>query len=50
MTEETTEKPTTQKQAAAPRTPAAPKASPRPRRKLLPLIVVVLGVAAFFIW
>src|SRR5580692_10891715 len=40
MPEETNAKP------AAPR----PAAAPRPRRKLLPLIVVVLGVAAFFIW
>lgn len=30
--------------------PPKPAASPRSRRKLLPLIVVVLGVAAFFIW
>ena len=30
--------------------PAAPPPAPKPRRKLLPLIIVVLGVAAFFIW
>ena len=29
---------------------AARPSVPRPRRKVLPLIVVVLGVAAFFIW
>jgi HlyD family secretion protein len=29
---------------------AAPAKSPRPRRRLFPLIVVLLGVAAFFIW
>src|ERR1700685_629217 len=40
MTEEKTEK----------QAPPKPAAAPRPRRKLLPLIVVVLGVAAFFIW
>jgi HlyD family secretion protein len=27
-----------------------PASTPRPRRRVLPLIVVVLGVAAFFIW
>ena len=36
--------------AAAPSSRVAPPSSPRPRRKLFPLIVVVLGVAAFFIW
>jgi HlyD family secretion protein len=46
MTEETTEKQTAANKAAQPRPPA----TPRPRRKVLPLIVVVLGVAAFFIW
>jgi len=35
---------------AAPSSPQAPPSSPRPRRKVLPLIVVALGVAAFFIW
>ena len=40
MAEEKTEKQTASKPAAA----------ARPRRKLIPLIVVVLGVAAFFIW
>src|ERR1700685_1781280 len=40
MTEEKTEK----------QAPPKPAAAPRPRRKLLPLIVVVLAVAAFFIW
>src|SRR5580658_6615441 len=34
---------------AAPPT-SSPPPSTRPRRKILPLIVVVLGVAAFFIW
>jgi HlyD family secretion protein len=50
-----TEQETEPKATAAPsrgQTPAAPASppSPRPRRKVLPLIVVVLGVAAFFIW
>src|SRR3984885_11907845 len=31
-------------------TPVVPPSSPRPRRRLFPLIVVVLAVAAFFIW
>jgi HlyD family secretion protein len=30
--------------------PQAPRSSPRPRRKVFPLVVVALGVAAFFIW
>jgi HlyD family secretion protein len=30
--------------------PPAPKPAPKPRRKIFPLIIVVLGVAAFFIW
>jgi HlyD family secretion protein len=35
----------------APSSPqAVPQASPRSRRKLIPLMLVVLGVAAFFIW
>jgi HlyD family secretion protein len=44
MTEEITEKQPEQ------RTTPAKSPSPRPRRRALPLIVVVLGVAAFFIW
>jgi HlyD family secretion protein len=35
----------TEQQTAPPQPPA-----PKPRRKLFPLIIVVLGVAAFFIW
>jgi len=50
MTEETTEKQTAPKTTAAPSSPAAAPSSSRPRRKVFPLIVVVLGVAAFFIW
>jgi HlyD family secretion protein len=55
MTEQETEPKTTaapslgQTHAAA-ASPQAPRSSPRPRRKVLPLIVVALGVAAFFIW
>jgi HlyD family secretion protein len=30
--------------------PAPPPAAARPRRKIFPLIIVILGVAAFFIW
>src|SRR5580698_795485 len=45
MTEQKTEP-----KPAAPSSQASPAKSPRPRRKILPLIVVVLGVAAFFIW
>jgi len=49
MTEqETAPKTAAPTKAAAP--PAARPTSPRPRRKVLPLIVVVLAVAAFFIW
>src|SRR5580704_7915407 len=51
MTEEPTEKPKAPTSSNA--TPPAPAPSPssaRPRRKVFPLIVVVLGVAAFFIW
>jgi len=49
MTEqETAPKTSAPTKAAAP--PAARPTSPRPRRKVLPLIVVVLAVAAFFIW
>jgi HlyD family secretion protein len=55
MTEETTQKTAEKPPAPAPRKtpdapPSVPPASARPRRKLLPLILVVLGVAAFFIW
>ena len=59
MTNETTEqetKPKTTAAASQEQTPAAPSprnappSSQRPRRKVLPLIVVALGVAAFFIW
>jgi HlyD family secretion protein len=60
MTNETTEQETKLQAtaAAAPeQTPAAPssprvapRSSQRPRRKVLPLMVVALGVAAFFIW
>jgi HlyD family secretion protein len=59
MTNETTDQETKttvaasqeQTPAAAPSSPrVAPPSSPRPRRKVLPLIVVVLGVAGFFIW
>jgi HlyD family secretion protein len=56
MTEQETE-PKPNAAASQGQTPAAPSShqagrpsTPRPRRKLLPLIVVVLGVAAFFIW
>jgi HlyD family secretion protein len=49
-----TEQETAPKTTAAPTRPTAPPAarpaSPRPRRKVFPLIVVALGVAAFFIW
>jgi HlyD family secretion protein len=49
MTEEKTEKQT----APAPKPtsqPAPPPSAPRAGRKIIPLIVVVLAVAAFFIW
>jgi HlyD family secretion protein len=46
MTEEKTEE--KMEKQTAPKTTAA--ATARPRRKIFPLIVVVLGVAAFFIW
>ena len=49
MTQETAVKPTTEHQTERKTTPAK-SPSPRPRRRALPLIVVVLGVAAFFIW
>src|SRR5580658_10590235 len=45
MTEQQTES-----KPAALSSQAAPAKSPRPRRKIFPLIVVVLAVAAFFIW
>lgn len=35
---------------AAPASPRVAASSPRPRRKVFPLIVLILGVAAFFIW
>ncbi|MGD0134669.1 MAG: HlyD family efflux transporter periplasmic adaptor subunit [Bryobacteraceae bacterium] len=44
-----TEQETAPKTIAAP-SPAKSLATPRPRRKVFPLIIVVLGVAAFFIW
>ena len=50
MTKEMTESQTAPQTTAAPSTKAAPKPAARPRRKVLPLIVLVLGVAAFFIW
>jgi HlyD family secretion protein len=45
-----TEPQTAPQTTATPSTKAAPKPAARPRRKLLPLIVLVLAVAAFFIW
>jgi HlyD family secretion protein len=45
-----TETQTAPQTTAAPSTKAAPKPAARPRRKVLPLIVLVLAVAAFFIW
>ena len=54
-----TEQETAPQQTAPAQTAPAPSRTPpaaaqppaaRPRRKLLPLIIVVLGVAAFFIW
>src|SRR5579863_4767512 len=50
MTETTMPEKTDARAEAKTSKPAAPKASPKPRRKVLPLIVLVLGVAAFFIW
>jgi HlyD family secretion protein len=49
MTESQTAPPTIPQTAAAPSSKGAPKPAARPRRKILPLIVLVLGVAAFFI-
>lgn len=48
MTETKTEEPRTE--ANVPKPAAAPAPAPRPRRRLFPLIIVVLAVAAFFIW
>ena len=45
-----TEQETAPKVTAATPSPAKLPAAPRPRRKVFPLIIVVLGVAAFFIW
>jgi HlyD family secretion protein len=45
-----TEQETAPKTSAATPSPAKLPAAPRPRRKVFPLIIVVLGVAAFFIW
>jgi HlyD family secretion protein len=45
-----TEQETAPKTTAATPSPAKLPAAPRPRRKVFPLIIVVLGVAAFFIW
>jgi HlyD family secretion protein len=45
-----TEQETAPKVTAATASPAKLRAAPRPRRKVFPLIIVVLGVAAFFIW
>jgi HlyD family secretion protein len=45
-----TEQETAPKTIAATPSPAKSPAAPRPRRKVFPLIIVVLGVAAFFIW
>ncbi len=45
-----TEQETAPKVTAATASPAKLPAAPRPRRKVFPLIIVVLGVAAFFIW
>lgn len=52
MTEETTEKQAGPplKMAANPPQPKPAPPSSRPRRKVFPLIVLVLAVAAFFIW
>jgi HlyD family secretion protein len=50
MTETTMPEKTETKREATTNKTAAPKPSPKPRRKVLPLIVLVLGVAAFFIW
>jgi HlyD family secretion protein len=41
---------TTPAPAADQKAPAPPPAAARPRRKIFPLLIVILGVAAFFIW
>lgn len=48
MTETKMEEPRTEANVPKPAVAAAP--APRPRRRLFPLILVVLAVAAFFIW
>jgi HlyD family secretion protein len=52
MTEEQTApaQPTTAPQPITPPVPAPAAAAPKPRRKVFPVIILVLGVAAFFIW
>jgi len=45
-----TEQETLTKPAPPPAAPAAARPAEKPRRKILPLIIVILGVAAFFIW
>ena len=52
MTEQETapKRPPLPDQSRRPSSSGASQSSPRPRRKVLPLIVVALGVAAFFIW
>ncbi len=45
-----TEQETAPKTIAATPSPGKLPVAPRPRRKVFPLIIVVLGVAAFFIW
>jgi HlyD family secretion protein len=50
MTETTTPEKMDAKTQTTTNKPAAPKPSRKPRRKVLPLIVLALGVAAFFIW
>ena len=52
MTEQETvaTKPTTPPAAPASVAPAAAPPAPRPRRKIFPVIILVVGVAAFLIW
>jgi HlyD family secretion protein len=50
VTETTVPEKTDAKTEATTNKKATPKPSPKPRRRVLPLIVLVLGVAAFFIW